>query len=49
MSRKSTIIIKEKKIGLSERSNLLAPDTILDQVKQRISELQNLLIQKKSA
>ena len=49
MSRKSTIIIKEKKIGLSERSNLLAPDTILDQVKQRISELQNLLIQKKTA
>lgn len=49
MSRKSTIVVKEKKIGLSERANLLAPDTVIDQIKTRISELQSLLAEKKVA
>lgn len=49
MSRKSTIIIKEKKIGLTERANLLAPDTVLEQVKKRINDLQTLLMEKKVA
>lgn len=49
MSRKSSIIIKEKKIGLTSKANLLNADFILDQVKIRVLELQTLLIEKKNA
>jgi len=49
MSRKSSIVIKEKTIGLTERANLLAPDSVIDQIKIRIKELQALLMDKKVA
>lgn len=48
MSTKSTIEIKEKTIGLGARSNLLPPDTVLEQVTFRIQQLSNLLIEKKA-